>query len=122
MTEENKVPREITLAYMAEVIKNLEKFLDVPENKQKYQNSEGWFFGFVINEPRQIEDRQFATWLDEMDMLADALLITSLGQPDFKAHQTLKDLCDVIIRRGEYDDFGWLSGIICARNFRYVYG
>lgn len=56
--------------------------------------------------------------------LADTLLITDDGRPDYVAHYELERLTDGLcyVRPGETDSFGWLTGVICTPAGRIVYG
>lgn len=53
--------------------------------------------------------------------LADEQLITREGHSNWPAHQLLKS-AGFPVSRGEYDSFGWLSGIIHTKKGMIVYG
>lgn len=56
-----------------------------------------------------------------VEALANELLITEDGQPNYEKHRELKALGFPVLR-GEYDSFGWLSGMISTPVGYFVYG
>lgn len=52
--------------------------------------------------------------MEEIEELANACLITADGRPDWTAISNLKKLCPLVedVHRGDYDSFGWLTGVI----------
>ena len=49
-------------------------------------------------------------------------LICSDGQANFKAMAELKERFGYIVKPGETDSFGWLTGIVCCSKGMIVYG
>lgn len=60
--------------------------------------------------------------MEEIEELANECLISSGGHPHFEAMGVLKELCSSIedIHRGEYDSFGWLSGVIVLKGEKAI--
>lgn len=59
--------------------------------------------------------------VQEVVNLANGELITNKGECNYAAHRTLK-LAGFPVTRGEYDSFGWLSGLIHTKKGIIVYG
>ena len=60
--------------------------------------------------------------MESIEELANECLIASGGHPHYEAMIVLKELCPEIedIHRGEYDSFGWLSGVIVLKGDRAI--
>ena len=58
---------------------------------------------------------------DNICRLADVALITNEGRPNWSAMAELRKE-GYIVERGEYDSFGWLTGVIHTRKGYIVYG
>jgi len=58
---------------------------------------------------------------DNICRLADVVLITKDGRPNWSAMAELRKE-GYIVERGEYDSFGWLTGVIHTRKGYIVYG
>lgn len=114
----SRIERAMTLAYMGQLITEIEEFLDDENNHKRFVSAEG----YLGQTPESEQDTEMKLKIDELETLADGLLITGKGQPDFAAHRELNSLCRVFIKAGEQDSFGWLTGVIVARNFKFVYG
>lgn len=114
----SRIERAMTLAYMGQLITDIELFLDDENNHKSFVTENGYFGQTPVCE----QNTQVKALIDELETLSDGLLITGKGKPDFAAHRELGALCGVTIRAGETDSFGWLTGVIVARNFKFVYG
>lgn len=80
----------------------------------------------IIN-ANKINDTKLFNQLMELDLMANDLLITKLGQACYLAIRQLEELAAseqfvVSVYAGEKDSFGWLTGVIEAPNFKYVFG
>jgi len=72
-------------------------------------------------QPDNNGDDEFTTLYDEIISLADSVLITSEGTPAYLTHDVLVKAGYRVVR-GEYDSFGWLSGVIITPVGKIVYG
>ena len=70
-----------------------------------------------INDEGYVEDPR----ADNICRLADVVLITKDGRPNWSAMAELRKE-GYIVERGEYDSFGWLTGVIHTRKGYIVYG
>lgn len=57
--------------------------------------------------------------VEDVECLANELLITSGGHPNFPAIKLLQEY-GFSVRKGEFDSFGWLTGVIYYPNSNKV--
>lgn len=74
-----------------------------------------------ISTPEDITDSAYLI-IHAIKSLADSVLITKEGQPNFTNMKRLRVHYGFQIRAGEQDSFGWLSGVIHLKSGKLVYG
>ncbi len=103
------------------------KLKELENNEEALQFvTKNWDGTYYLHTPTAEEFEEEASdellkLLDDIDSLACSLLITSKGSNNYFNSAALTEL-GFPVKRGEYDSFGWLSGIIVLKNFSIVYG
>lgn len=104
-----------------ELIVLLDQLMDLQDKDQILKEEDGEYFtdlGHVMgNEP-------FNDLMGKINILLNKDFITSEGQPDEFRIKMLDKISDgkYSIIRGEYDSFGWLTGVVVTPRGKITYG
>lgn len=92
----------------------------VRDNNLNPEDGTGWLSD--TSESKQTPE--FCRIMNEVQVISDTVLILPDGQADHHSHGILKKISNgkYRIMRGEYDSFGWLSGIIVTPFGKISYG
>jgi hypothetical protein len=110
--------------YTVEDMKNaLDKLVECME-KKGFKDDKYFFINEVVEKDDKVLDQELLTIYNEIVNIADTVLITPEGQAFFSNHRKLQTISSnhYSVVRGEFDSFGWLSGVIVTRKGRIVYG
>lgn len=99
-----------------ELFSLLENKIHLDENKFLKWDNEKYTF--------QYPNKDIEELFDKLTELADTLLITPSGNPNYSNFQILMDRYGggLSFRPGEKDSFGWLSGIMETNHFCFTFG
>lgn len=104
---------------MEKLINAIKALLEHPDlhSVQSESEDEPVYIQRKEDTPEEIE-----TLLDNVERNANEQLIETDGRCNWHNHKLLKELSGFYVVRGEYDSFGWLSGVIVTPKGRIVYG
>ena len=102
---------------LAEIMERIE---GLDHTKQLLNNGDGGVVWMTDTKYREGAPAEFISLMEEWEQLADAVLVTAVGEPRYANFNELKEY-GYRVAPGETDSNGWLSGIVKKGCLRYAF-